>query len=101
MTKEDVRRLSSIVTAIVVGVSTACWAEDADVGKFEYQVSCASCHGLDGKGKGPVSSELKVPPTDLTLLAKGNNGVFPFTRVYEVIDGRRAVISHGPRNMPV
>jgi hypothetical protein len=64
-------------------------------------VSCSGCHGLDGKGKGPISAELKVPPTDLTMLAKKNNGVFPFNAVYEVIDGRQEVIAHGPRNMPV
>jgi hypothetical protein len=28
-------------------------------------------------------------------------GVFPFDRVYQVIDGREAVGAHGPRDMPV
>lgn len=38
---------------------------------------------------------------DLTALAKNNNGVFPFDRVYQIIDGRREVLAHGPRDMPV
>ncbi len=35
----------------------------------------------------------KLP--DLTMLASNNNGVFPFDRVYQVIDGRAGV--EGPR----
>ena len=28
-------------------------------------------------------------------------GLFPFDRLYEVIDGRKAVEAHGPPDMPV
>ena len=63
--------------------------------------ACATCHGRDGKGNGPVSAALRVPPPDLTVLAKKNNGVFPFSSVYEIIDGRKAVIAHGTRDMPI
>jgi hypothetical protein len=38
---------------------------------------------------------------DLTRLADNNHGVFPFDRVYQVIDGRQEVKSHGTRDMPV
>ena len=72
-----------------------------DPGKAEYRSSCAPCHGMDGRGNGPVSAELKVPPPALTVLAKKNNGVFPFNSVYEIIDGRKAVIAHGTRDMPI
>jgi mono/diheme cytochrome c family protein len=77
------------------------WAQGADVGKVEYLSSCASCHGVDGKGNGSVSAQLKAAPADLTVLAKKNNGVFPVSRVYEGIDGRQAIVAHGPRDMPV
>lgn len=76
-------------------------AENFDVGKTEFQSSCASCHGTDGKGKGPVSEQLKVPPPDLTILAKSNNGVFPTSRVYETIDGSKTISAHGTREMPI
>ena len=76
-------------------------AEVLDPGKAEYHSSCASCHGIDGKGNGPVGADLKVPPSDLTVLARKNNGVFPFNSVYEIIDGRKAVIAHGTRDMPI
>ena len=75
--------------------------QTADIGKQEYINSCASCHGEDGKGGGPVAAFLKQKVPDLTVLAKNNAGVFPFARVYDVIDGRQAVAVHGPRDMQV
>ena len=48
-----------------------------------------------------MSAELKKRPTDLTVLAKKNNGVFPLNYVYRVIDGRDQIASHGTREMPV
>jgi mono/diheme cytochrome c family protein len=76
-------------------------AQDRDIGKIEYQSNCASCHGISAKGDGPMSTELKRRPTDLTVLAKRNNGVFPLNSVYRIIDGRDAILSHGTREMPV
>ena len=35
-------------------------------GKNFYQIYCALCHGLEGKGDGPVAAKF-VPPPDLTL----------------------------------
>ena len=84
-----------------------CWfrfaaqAEDFDIGKSEFQSSCASCHGTDAKGKGPVSGQLKIPPPDLTMLAKSNNGVFPTDAVYETIYGLKTIPAHGTREMPI
>jgi len=76
-------------------------ADDRDVGKAEFQSSCASCHGADGKGKGPISGQLKVPPADLTVLTKNNNGVFPTATVYETIYGSKIIAAHGTREMPI
>lgn len=73
-----------------------------DVGKMEYHSACASCHGLTGKGDdGPLKSLLTIPVPNLTVLAKNNKGVFPFDKVYQIIDGRQEVKAHGPRDMPV
>jgi mono/diheme cytochrome c family protein len=76
-------------------------AEDFDAGRAEFQSSCASCHGADGKGKGSVSEQLKVPPPDLTILTKKNNGVFPTNAVYETIYGSKTIPAHGTREMPI
>ncbi len=88
-----------IANAMVGG--TSAFAQEIDKGKVEYQSSCAACHGMDGKGDGPVSAELKSRPSDLTLLAKKNNGVFPIDALNEVIDGTRQTRAHGNREMPV
>lgn len=85
-------------------LSSASFAQGkVDLGKSEYMASCASCHGVSGKGDGAMRSYLTKPPSDLTLLAKLNGGVFPSQRVGEWIDGRTSVVigSHGAREMPV
>jgi mono/diheme cytochrome c family protein len=90
-----------LMIAALTAAYTAAQAEDFDVGKSEFQSSCASCHGTDAKGDGPVSSQLKVPPPDLTILAKKNNGVFPTNAVYESIYGLKTIPAHGTREMPI
>ncbi len=90
-----------IVASVTVGFSAVALAQDFDAGKSEFQSSCATCHGTDGKGKGPLSEQLRVAPADLTMLAKKNNGVFPVSAVYETIYGIRRIIAHGPPDMPI
>jgi mono/diheme cytochrome c family protein len=75
--------------------------QDGDIGKHEYFLNCAVCHGDSGKGDGPLVEWLNRRPADLTIIQKNNAGVFPFARVYDVIDGRQAVAAHGPREMPI
>ena len=97
---------SLILTVSIAGTSSAVFAADDhqrfDIGKHEYENRCATCHGLSGKGDGSFAEFLKTTPTDLTALAKKNNGgVFPVDYVYKVIDGRQVVDSHGDREMPI
>jgi mono/diheme cytochrome c family protein len=99
MTKCGVKWLA--IAGLAAGFAAAAQAEDVDVGKSEFQSSCASCHGTDAKGKGPVSDQLKILPPDLTMLAKSNNGIFPKDAVYESIDGSRKISAHGTREMPI
>lgn len=75
-------------------------AGKVDLGKREFEANCASCHGTNGKGNGPVVEFLKRSPPDLTTLVKRNGGVFPVSRMYETIEGAN-VPSHGTRDMPV
>ncbi len=90
-----------LLVALIIGSGSCASAED-DVGKIQYQSSCAACHGAGAKGDGPVAKELKTRPPDLTVLAKNNNGVFPYSRVYQTIDGRDSTVpSHGTREMPI
>ena len=48
-----------------------------------------------------ISTVLKTPPADLTVLAKRNDGVFPIAAVNEIIDGRMLIAAHGNREMPI
>src|SRR5262245_30297662 len=91
-----------MIATMIIGFGTSTFAQGVDESKTEYQSSCAACHGMDAKGNGPVSKELKTRPADLTVLAKNNNGVFPYDTVYQMIDGRNTTIrSHGTREMPI
>ena len=40
-------------------------------------------------------------PRNLRSLAKDNNGVFPFSEVYQAINGRRDIRGHGSSEMPI
>ena len=90
-----------MMAGLAAGFSGAAEAQPSDIGRSEFLSSCASCHGADGKGKGPVSEQLKVPPSDLTILARNNNGVFPTNAVYETIYGSKTIPAHGTREMPI
>lgn len=73
----------------------------ATSGKEMYMAYCASCHGWEGKGNGPVAGALKTPPTDLTLLSERNHRRFPTAQVVNVITGSAGVPAHGSKEMPV
>ena len=76
--------------------------EDAiQLGKEEYMTNCLLCHGKSGKGDGIFSPQLAHKPTDLTQIKNNHNGVFPFIKVYEIIDGRIGAGAHGSRTMPI
>lgn len=66
-----------------------------------YRAYCASCHGAYGKGDGPVAPALKAKPSDLTVIAQKNGGVFPTERVRSVIAGDEILLAHGSREMPI
>ena len=66
-----------------------------------FKAYCATCHGLSGKGDGPVASVLDTSPSDLTVIAKHNGGVFPATPVRAIIAGDQVVKAHGTREMPI
>lgn len=100
---KTVLRNIAVAHALMTLALSAAFAGDkpVDVGKLEYEGACAACHGTDGRGGGIVASQMSVRMPNLTQLAGNNRGVFPFDRVYQVIDGREEIKAHGTRDMPV
>jgi mono/diheme cytochrome c family protein len=68
-----------------------------------FHFYCASCHGSDGRGHGPVAVSLRIPPPDLTVLSRRHGGSFPRHDVerYFTGDEPRPVAAHGSKDMPV
>jgi hypothetical protein len=67
-----------------------------------FRFYCASCHGRDGKGDGPVAAALNRRPPDLTSIARRNSGRFPTDRVERFVTGdREPSLAHGSADMPV
>ena len=100
---KKMKKTTSFVMGVTMAFSMSAIGADnkMDVGKIEFGQSCATCHGVDGKGKGSFAEALQLSVPDLTTLSKRNGGVFPMSRVYEVIDGREAIKAHGTREMPI
>jgi mono/diheme cytochrome c family protein len=70
-------------------------------GSFTFKTYCATCHGKEAKGDGPLADNLRFRPPDLTLIAKRSGGTFPDETVHQIIDGRKPVKGHGGPDMPV
>jgi mono/diheme cytochrome c family protein len=70
-------------------------------GEEMYNTYCAVCHAKDGKGNGPAAEALKVPPPDLSQMAKKNGGSYPSLKVSAIIRGEQPLPAHGTKEMPV
>ncbi|MGZ4828392.1 MAG: c-type cytochrome, partial [Candidatus Angelobacter sp.] len=66
-----------------------------------YRAHCASCHGTEGKGDGPVAAALTTKMPDLTTITQRNAGIFPTNRVRKIILGDELILGHGSREMPI
>lgn len=93
--------LACVLGAMAAQAQSPAPTTAVDLGKLEFTDNCASCHGVEGKGNGPLVWLLQKSPPDLTQLAKKNGGVLPVNRMYAVIEGSAAVPSHGTRDMPI
>lgn len=70
-------------------------------GMETYRQLCTSCHGVGGKGDGPMAPMLKIDVPDLTHIARRHGGEFPEEQVTRTIDGRFERPAHGLPYMPV
>jgi mono/diheme cytochrome c family protein len=99
--KKTGKALAAATLSVFLTVGIGNVSASDDVGKKEYENNCAVCHGMSGKGDGPYAGIIDTKVPDMTMLQKNNNGVFPFDRVYQTIDGRLEMKAHGSRDMPI
>jgi hypothetical protein len=72
-----------VIAGLLLGVATPALAQDKpdptviNAGKDDFEWQCAPCHGTDGTGNGPMAKQLIKAPTNLTGIAKNNDGTFP------------------------
>jgi mono/diheme cytochrome c family protein len=68
-----------------------------------FRNNCAACHGLEGRGDGPVSKTLKRNVPDLTRLSQRNGGAFPAIHVRTTImfGADDPLPAHGSKTMPI
>jgi mono/diheme cytochrome c family protein len=87
-------RLAAVLPAFALtGLLAACLPsfspqeEAVPSGAEDFAAYCAACHGMGGKGDGPMAATLPKRPADLTTLSARNGGTFPTTRVMAKIWG--------------
>ncbi|MBS9716751.1 c-type cytochrome [Pseudohalocynthiibacter aestuariivivens] len=85
--------------ALIIAIPSASVAQE--IGKDSFIANCAVCHGVNGKGNGPIVDLLKSAPSDLTRISERNGGQFPIKRVYEVIADADQSRGHGTSEMPI
>lgn len=91
-------RMSSTALALIAAAALAAGAagaQNAEVGAEFFGQYCATCHGMDAKGDGPMTQMMTVTVPDLTMLSERAGGKFPMLDVIHIIDGRTGLRAHG------
>ncbi len=92
--------------AVIIGgllCTAPAWAANpqaVEAGRRLFVKYCATCHGREAKGDGPLAPTLKTKPPDLTALAKQHGGKFPYLEVLDILDGGMPYPAHGNSEMP-
>ncbi len=99
----DTRKTMALISVCTAVLSlSACQTVESEApppaydGAALYQGHCATCHGVDGAGDGPMAKLLVQPVPDLRTVEMGNK-----LELIAVIDGRGMRAAHGTVDMPV
>ncbi|MGH7923315.1 MAG: c-type cytochrome [Candidatus Binatus sp.] len=94
-------KMFGLMLALGAAQTSLCAADDVADGHKDFVRYCASCHGTDGLGDGPVAKSLVTPPANLRKLGDKYGMPLPAHRIAELIDGRNTARAHGSHEMPV
>ena len=96
-------RALAILTVCCITWAQPSWSADyvSMSGEDLYRRFCAACHGIEGRGDGPVAASFRVEVPDLTRMADRGHAVNVRDRIARIIDGRYIIGAHGTRIMPV
>jgi len=70
-------------------------------GQETFRTYCASCHGSDAKGTGPVAAVLRYKPSNLTQLSRRNGGKFPPALIENALQDNHLIPAHGSPDTPI
>lgn len=79
----------------VLALSAQAEASDVAAGQRLYIDLCATCHGEDATGDGPMVAVLVGTVPDLTRIAERNGGAYSTLEVARTIDGQETLLAHG------
>lgn len=72
---------------ILLLAEMGCAPDGPSSGRAVFVKSCSACHGVTGRGDGPLVAELELKPADLTKIAARRDGLWPMVEVMSIIDG--------------
>ena len=76
---------SVMLTASFVGFAVTqagAQTDQAPTGAYLFRTYCASCHGVNALGDGPLATAMRRKPANLTEILKRHDGVFPSDKVF-------------------
>jgi mono/diheme cytochrome c family protein len=93
---KTIARIFPVLVACALAAPALAQDDEFAAGREEFLTSCASCHGENADGNGPIASMFKdTPVPDLRKISERNDGVFPTLKVFHIIDGRTGIRAHG------
>jgi mono/diheme cytochrome c family protein len=103
----DLRRAALCAALLLLPAAALAQSSEAvttsqkTTGREVFRTYCATCHGAEGHGDGPLASSMVRKPSNLVEIAQRNGGQFPTDMVFRTIDGRHPLKGHGGPDMPV
>ena len=89
---------TAVLAAALVSLPVLGSAQGEDAGRRSVALFAMATVGGEWANRS-VYSRSRLPISQKFRIT--NSGVFPFGRVYEVVDGRKTIAAHGSRDMPV